>query len=57
MTLLFKMQNALVTFSLTLMLQVRVLVITKLLRNVERLEKFTCELFDHLHAQGPTFHH
>ena len=37
----------------------RVLDITKLLRNVDRLEKwkFICELFDYLYVLGPSFHH
>ena len=55
------MQKTLVTFNLALILQVGILDISKLLRNVllrnaERLEKkkkITCELFDYLHVHGP----
>ena len=39
MSLLFKIQKALVTFSLTLIHKVRILDITKLLRDANRLEK------------------
>ena len=54
------MQKTLVTFNLALILQVGILDISKLLRNVllrnaERLEKkkITCVLFDYLHVHGP----
>ena len=60
MTLLFKMERTLVTFSLALILKVRVPDIqtqkgTWYHKTFERLEKqkFTCELFDYLIAWGP----
>ena len=66
MPLPFKMQKTLVTFSLTLMLKVRIpdipkllrnakgYILDKLLRNMMRLEKkFTHELFDYLHVHRP----
>ena len=67
MSLLYKIQRTLVTFSLTLMLKDRVPDIQtwkgtwyqKFLRNAERLEKckLPCELFDYLNAKGFIFDH
>ena len=66
MPLPFKMQKTLVTFSLTLILKVRIpdipkllrnakgYILDKLLRNMMRLEKkITHELFDYLHVHRP----
>ena len=67
MPLLFRMRNTVFSFTLTLILQVRILDIPKLsrkaylisqkiLRNAERLDKkLTCELFDYLNVRGLLF--
>ena len=70
MSLLFKMQKTLITFSLTLILKLRIPDIPKLLRNAKgylyhktfeergEIRKIKIHLlFDYLHIHGPSFHH